>query len=286
MRTTRHFIAALALGALLPVALAVYAQSGGYPTRARFNSIGVGAAPPAGNGGIAVTTVNGIAPSDFARLSQANTWNGGTQISRSTGGTVGWRSNYNDSVFTDFVSSSSGVGYAGTSSNHPFRLLSNNAERIKIAADGSLIELDATVIDSNGVDMTPASGTLTATFDDACGTSPTVTFDYQKIGNVVHLYADATSGFSCTGDSTNFITTGTPVPAAIRPTNASVCSNLISGFFDNGAAAAATLCVNSGGNVFFGRYATFGAGSGAWTAAGVRNVPTAGVNITYTLGDP
>jgi hypothetical protein len=73
-------------GVALATAAVVFAQSGGYPTRARFNSVGIGAAPPAGNGGLTLTTLNGIAPSDFARASQANTF-AGIQTISSAGGT-------------------------------------------------------------------------------------------------------------------------------------------------------------------------------------------------------
>lgn len=150
MTNTRRFLA-FVLGASLSIALGVYAQSGGYPTRARFNSIGVGAAPPAGNGGIQVTTVNGIAPADLARLSQSNTFTStGTAIASLTGGTGG---------------------------SHALRVLAATgaaARNIAIfghngISNGLSIDSDGTTVTATMTGNVMVSGALPLTLNDAAG---------------------------------------------------------------------------------------------------------------------
>jgi hypothetical protein len=135
---------------------------------------------------------------------------------------------------------------------------------------------------SGGIDMTPESGTFTATFDDACTTSPTTTFDYQKIGNVVTIWPVSTAGFPCTSDSANFTTTGAPVPASIRP--AIIQGNLIATATDNSVAGRATMGVTAAGNITFNWCAFAAACTATWTNA--NNKSATALNLTYGLGNP
>lgn len=61
-------------------------------------------------------------------------------------------------------------------------------------------------------------GTFTVGFDDACTTTPTITFGYVKIGPVVTLTVKTISG-SCTSDSSGYAVTTQAVPAFLRPPN-------------------------------------------------------------------
>lgn len=135
------------------------------------------------------------------------------------------------------------------------------------------------IVSSDGAtsfgDITPSSGTFTASFDTACTTTPTITFDYQRIGNIVAFSQVAQSGFPCTGDSTQFLTAAGDVPAALRP--AATCTGgLSSGYTDNGADFTTMPQIFPGGNVNF---------SGTWTAAGSRNVSGA-LTLVCMLGNP
>lgn len=139
---------------------------------------------------------------------------------------------------------------------------------------------DNPAITVNGVTLTPLAGSFVATFDDACTTSPTVTFQYQKVGVVVTMMATANSGFTCTGDSTNFATTGTPVPAAIRPTSNASTSFIHPDFQDNGTSTGARIQISSAGNVVFSKVTT-GTTSAAWTNSGTRTFYGNGLVTTY-----
>lgn len=79
------------------------------------------------------------------------------------------------------------------------------------------------VLTSNGAGMAPTwedsggftTGTFTATYSDACTTSPTQQWQWVKVGPQVTLYANG-ANISCTSDSGNF-NSGFDIPTAIRP---------------------------------------------------------------------
>lgn len=142
---------------------------------------------------------------------------------------------------------------------------------------------------AGGVPMTPAQGTFTATFDDACTTSPTITFDYYVIGNSVTLQVDESAGFTCTSDSTNLATTGTPVPAAIRPSDTAgsgvgYASYIGRSSQDNGTAGAWQMLITTAGNIQFS-YCPFAATCTTWTNSGTKTVSTNRQSFPYILGD-
>lgn len=129
----------------------------------------------------------------------------------------------------------------------------------------------------NGITLTPLTGSFVASFDDACTTTPTVTFTYQKVGTVVTMTATATSGFNCTGDSTNFNTTGTPVPTGLRPTGSTAIGPELgsASCLNNGTGADCLIAITTTGNVSIQI-----ANGAAWTAAGNRFFATQR-SITY-----
>ena len=163
---------------------------------------------------------------------------------------------------------------------------------IQVERNGQVIDsvaLTATAITANGVDMTPASGTFVANFDTACTTTPTVTFDYQRIGNIVAVKAVSFSGMPCTSDSTSFATTGTPVPASIRPTTVSAISPLIAGDgVNNGVAVDICIDIDASGNVFIERQTGAGTACAAagWTGSGSKSATPTGNGYAYMLGNP
>ncbi len=152
----------------------------------------------------------------------------------------------------------------------------------------STLNLQGTEVQVNGLPIsgTNAQGTFTASFDTACTTTPTVTYDWTRSGNIVVLYPVATAGFPCTGDSTSFVTTGAPVPAAIRPnTNADLSPH--PGYTDNSVSTWAQATVTSGGNISYNKCTALNTtcnGAG-WTAALNRSAPTF-TTVTYMLGNP
>jgi hypothetical protein len=139
---------------------------------------------------------------------------------------------------------------------------------------------------TSGVDMTPARGTFTATFDDGCTTSETQDFDWARQGNIVYIKA-VTDGVLCTGDSTNYRTTGAPVPASIRPSGETAFGVIGGTFVDNSAGVTNGVCIaiTTAGNIEYRTNANSGCGGG-WTAGGNRDSNDDGNGIAYMLGNP
>lgn len=153
------------------------------------------------------------------------------------------------------------------------------------------VNILATALQGNSVDMTPASGTFTASFDAACTTTPTAVFDYQRLGNIVSVWMVSTTGFTCTGDSTSFGTTGTPIPASIRPSSQDVCVPANTLAVDNGVSVYAGIVFSTTGDVSISRFGTTpgGCSSGTnWTASGTRTLggTLSAYRATYGLGNP
>lgn len=116
-----------------------------------------------------------------------------------------------------------------------------------------------------------SSGNFTVSWDDACTTTSTQTVYYTIVGKVVTL---ATTGsVSCTSDSVAFQTTGTPVPAAIRPTIAQIYV-VPSGAraFDNGAYTDSSIRVDTSGNLSVGTCGTASTCTGGWTNTGNKQL--------------
>ena len=149
------------------------------------------------------------------------------------------------------------------------------------------INLAATSVTVNGSPITAAtSGTFVASFETACSTTPTITYDWTRSGEIVVLFPVSVSGFPCTGDSTSFISTSTPVPAAIRPSSI-VYSPPHDSYTDNGANTWASVSLLTDGNIRFNECTAFTAicNPTGWTASANRGAPAA-MAITYMLGNP
>lgn len=88
---------------------------------------------------------------------------------------------------------------------------------IEIDRTGNTVDtfnLLATTIQNNGVDATHANGTFTITFANGCTTTPSVTAEWHRAGNIVSLFVP---GFTCTSD-VNSLFSGAEIPTVIRPT--------------------------------------------------------------------
>jgi hypothetical protein len=173
-----------------------------------------------------------------------------------------------------------------TGSGQPMLLGTSNTKRVQIAGDGSLTEIDTTAVDSNGVDMSPKTGSFVVTFQNACTTDYTATFDYYSIGDVVTLELVARSAATCTSDATTFASTTADVPAAIRPGNTSVVASYPVAVQDNSVdEVGACISINSSGNLSFLRGGTNLCTGTTWTSANQKGVSLLGT-FTYMKGNP
>ncbi len=223
-------------------------------------------------------TLNGVASSDFARLSANNVFTG--QVS-------------SGSAPLRIAPASGAPGIviaelAGAANNREWRLLASseallwqtstddfsaNNNWLRVDRTGATVDsiaLSATAITGNAVDMTPLSGSFTASYTNACSTTPTQTVRYYKIGNMVTL--SASPAFTCTGDTTTFDTDSTDVPAALRPV-AGVVHSAGFGANNNGASVTAMVEIN-GGEIVINRCGavTGTCDGGAWTGSGNRGL--------------
>jgi hypothetical protein len=114
------------------------------------------------------------------------------------------------------------------------------------------------------------TGTFTVTWEQACTTNPTQTWNYAVSGNVVILAP--TEEVSCTSDSTSFISAAGDLPAAIRQNTASVVSLAVGvRAQDNGADTEACLRIESGFSLALSRVtAGFCSTANNWTASGTK----------------
>lgn len=150
------------------------------------------------------------------------------------------------------------------------------------------LTVSGTCMGCAGSGAAQTSGTFTVTWDDACTTSPTQVWDYVKIGDVVTLRM--VGGLTCTSDSTSFATTGTDVPAAIRPITPIIARMGGVSVQDNGVVAEACLNIPFTGTMNFtlSDNAAVPCNAAAWTASGTKNVTSGSgpVMFTYLLIDP
>lgn len=97
---------------------------------------------------LANSSINGVAFSDFARLSQSNTFTGATQNITASGADATINLTRSGAV-TLSLSGSSSYGILGTGSNHPLAVLTNGTTRMEISATGNYDFKSGTVTTSN-----------------------------------------------------------------------------------------------------------------------------------------
>jgi hypothetical protein len=235
-------------------------------------------------GNLQLTQLNGVAPSDFARLSQQNTFTGQIQGLAAASPLL----NINDTSGADkslvrFQDNGVTRGYVG-SANVASGCIVGDAQgdvcvravsgAVRVSGDDGAtthFAVSSTAITgTSGVDMTPSSGTFTVNYDNCCTTTITQSVRWYKIGSVVTMTAAAaTSG---TGDTTVFDST-VDIPAAIRPST----SNAYSAGFganNNGASVTAMVEIATNGEIIVNRCGavTGTCDGGAWTGSGARGL--------------
>ena len=134
---------------------------------------------------------------------------------------------------------------------------------------------------SNGA----STGTFTATFQTGFTADVTQNFTWSKVGSVVVLRM--TSSLTGTSDSTSTATTGTDLPAAIRPAANLIVSTTIGGT-DNGTGISVCYQLNSAGTIAYGVAAptTSTCSMSGWTASGTKTVSGSATSlrtVTYSV---
>jgi hypothetical protein len=132
----------------------------------------------------------------------------------------------------------------------------------------------ADAISGNAIDLTPETGTFDVGWETACTTTPSDTWHYARVGNIVTLKADA-SNFTCTSDSTLF-SAGADIPANLRPTISG--ANAVVFAQDNGVEIPALLTIGTTGGV---SVLTTAFGVSSWSNVGTKGLGY--VSISYPL---
>lgn len=140
------------------------------------------------------------------------------------------------------------------------------------------------VSDASGNLTVGASGTFTVNFNNACTTTPTMTFNYFVSGPVITISPISRTGFPCTADDTQFASSGADVPAALRPASTAVISLLIPSVFkDNGALTTGQIEIDNAGHMGIFNCATINTcGATTWTGSGSRDFVIVSDLFTYT----
>jgi hypothetical protein len=137
------------------------------------------------------------------------------------------------------------------------------------------------------VDMTPDTGSFTATGVGFSGTAPTATINWVRMGNIVIMYLGQGNALTGTSNTTGLSFTG--VPAELQPSNSGVSENILPSFAieDNsvtGQLGCAEILSGSSTITFLkasGAFPiTFGAAN--FTASGTKGL-TSGWTFIYAL---
>jgi hypothetical protein len=118
---------------------------------------------------------------------------------------------------------------------------SNEAESVFT----TILKYESGILYSNATEVAVTTNdTFTGTLT-GCTTSPTATFLYRKVNNIVTLWTDS----NLTGTSNTTAMTITGVPAAIRPTTQKSVGGC--DLTDNGIAVVGTAYIGTGGAITF-----------------------------------
>lgn len=232
------------VGLLASLSIGAFAATGsGFPSRPLFQTAAVGGqsptALPSGN-----VIVNGLTPQ--LRLYESDGAADGKlwKFAASTGVLYFMATNDADAV-DRVVMSASRTGNAVTS------ISMGNAT-------------DNPSLSVNTISITPTAGTFVATLV-GCTTSPTVTFRYMTVGNIVMVRAPPPSA-TCTSNSVSKSAAAATVPAALRPTANNIrCSQ---GLTDNGVNINGGLIIATDGSISWTVQPTGSfTASGTWSSA-------------------
>lgn len=241
--------------------------------------------------------LNSIAVTDFARLSQTNIF------SRTASNNLNLFTTTNKASWAGIIAGNAGdgvtngmeVGFSGSEASfeagNGWLFTPSGVDLVIYAGGSKRAEItSAGVFEYGGVEVaTQESGSFVASFTNACTTTPTITFDWTRSGNIAAVKAVAFSGMSCTSDSTQFSTTGTPVPTTIRPSVVSAISPLMAGDgTNNGDPTDICMEIGTDGNVYIDRPTTAGSACTliGWTSSGDKSAHPTAQGFSYLLGNP
>lgn len=253
----RARIVAFVAGVLAVASVAAVAQTsgGGFPSRPRFQSVGVGAQAP-GAGRVTITAPTGVA---------ALTVNGNTiQFNGLTGDAPRMRFSTTVGVAREY-----GIGTGFVSNAGEFAIFdyTATAERFRIATTG-----DATFtgnVTAGNITSGTFAGTLTG-----LTTTPATSYRWARAGNVVSLCVLGNTGTS------NAATLGDTAvaPAAIRPPSTTSRQGTLV-VQDNGSQQIGILQVDDAGAITYGR----GVATTGWTGSGSKGIPGLWQCISYNV---
>lgn len=130
-----------------------------------------------------------------------------------------------------------------------------------------------------------SSGTFEITWETACTTTPSQTWDYEQVGNIVTIYM--VDNFSCTSDITGFASTGADIPLAIRPAQTQIVGGIQA--IDNSSVDTACLIIPITGTPSLRRQGGSNeiCNTTTWTGSGTKGLDNTGNNVfTYMLTNP
>jgi hypothetical protein len=151
---------------------------------------------------------------------------------------------------------------------------SNEAESVFT----TILKYEAGILYSNATEVAVTTNdTFTGTLT-GCTTSPTATFLYRKVNNIVTLWTD--SNLTATSNTTAMTLTG--VPAAIRPTTSKIVPS--SSLTDNSIAVEGACAVGTGGAITFSVSTVSGSKviPSTFTNSGTKGI-SVGWCITYPI---
>ena len=260
--------AALAFSGIILVGLApaLMGPSGGFPSRPRFQAVGVGTVAPANSGQQAWSGSVGAAG---LVQTTTNTNNGATAFSA-------WRL-VNDAAHTAQIGQTSSTTassfiYTGGPTTEQMFLGTNENIPITFGVNGTEV-LRLTSTDT---------GTFNSNVQGTGCTTGSVTWAYKKMGAVVALKITARTNFPAACSGGTMIDSSGNIPAAIRPTTT---TTLTGGVFTNNAVTQlGCVDITPGGNMNYGVLATGGGSCGGsnWTGAGNRDFAV-GTQYSYSI---
>ena len=142
----------------------------------------------------------------------------------------------------------------------------------------TIIRAEGGILYSNETEVAVTSNSFFTATLTGCTTSPTATFLYRKVNNIVTLWTDS----NLTGTSNTTAMTITGVPAEIRPTTQKSVGGC--DLTDNSIAVIGTAYIGTGGAITFGVSTVSGAKviPGAFVNSGTKGVNT-GFCVVYPL---
>lgn len=228
--------------------------------------------------GLDADTIDTINSTDLARLSQSNTFSAnGPAFTISRSSAPNFRIDESggaaDNKLWDVTAFSESLQMRALNDAGSSATAWLTVDRTGITVDS--INLQATSVQTNGVDATASTGTFTCTGTGFSGTDPTGTCRYVKFGNMVTLFIPHLEG---TSDATTFTVTG--APAAIQPTRAQLLRS-VRGEDSSIAQDDIQVRVETSGTITY----INGADPNGWSSSGTKtnSRPDDGHTITYIL---